>query len=308
MAPTHAAAYRTAEKLIKRWIDRSDSSKNLFLDLPNLEELPPLPPNLLSLSLVNVPKLRSLDLPPLQALSIDGASSLPASAFASLPSSLHTLHIKDTPLPDLRILPQGLKGLYLHLVDLEEFPAGFFPKLALLYIHNVKTLKAIHIPPSLTTLELEKLPLLTELTSFPSTLTSISLQQLPLTELPDFPAGIKNLFIMDLPITTLPPFPSPEVSVVCVQTRMPEELLPLTTTDMTSFGPYTYRSEEIDDWIRRINPILEEMQAKKRTQMRCALYAQELIAVSLSPERVAKWLGKGTVSDWELLDSMFGIM
>lgn len=270
------------------------------IDCTGLSRLPPLPSYVKYLILRNANSLQTLQpLPPqLQSLCIYNSPDFPEEEYAALPETLTELSIVTTPLSDIRKLPQWIKNLWLSNTHITEIPPGLFPHLTKLHIKDDKMIQTICIPENVNRLYIDRVPTLHHIVSFSEKTTEIVLNQLPsLTELPPFPMALLYIKVSNVPLTRLPPFPHTKVYVGLFRTNLPKEIL---------YGKFHDDSQQTYDaeWIKNVNPTLEEMDSQHRIQKRCRLFRSELLAAAHNPDRVAKWLGEG---DWELVDMMLGV-
>ena len=261
-----------------------------FIHCTGRKRLPKIPPNIKELTIYDGTRLKSL--PPLPSnlriLNLWHCREFTAEEYATLPTTLKTLSITAMSVRDITALPQWITRLSLTGTDCEEIPAGTFPNLQYLIVSN-SSVHTICVPPRVEDIILGYLPNLTELPSFPSTL--------------------KSLRLSNVPITMLPPFPNIHVNVCMDTTNLPPELLDINQTIKQTYRGDVLASHNTPDnpsWLARINPILEEYERKGRIQQRTCLIRPELLAAAHCPERVAKWLGEGE-GNWGLVDTMMGI-
>lgn len=288
---------------------------HLEVNCKGITQLPALPPYVTGLSLSNAETLQSLQpLPPqLGLLSIANTPAFSAEDYASLPKSLKKLYIIGTPLSDIRILPQWIECLILGGTQIKDIPEGLFPNLTKLDIVGDDAIETVCIPKNVVDLRLRMMSRLSRISAFSEKATKMDLEDLPrLTALPSFPGSLRELSLFYIPLRFLPPFPHTDIVVKLSHlNNLPKSLLLLKPTVKDLFRT-TVMGEDISqitytaDWITKVNPILKEIEGQVRIRKRCRLIRTELLASAHSPERVAKWLGEGG-GNWTLVDTMLGI-
>ena len=300
-------AYEEVQQLVQRWTEVHPINPRVELRIRNttrimdtLVELPPLPAEVKTLWLENLPMLKTLGKDALPAglkkLHIINCPALPTEVFASLPAGVERLDLRNVNLPDLSVLPKGVQWLHVDLPNLVTIPEGFH-SLTNLSIYRARDMETLHVPSTVTHLTLEWLPALKKLPELPSGLYHITIRNAEaLTELPDLPLTLSYLVLCQTGVRTLPALPK-WISLSLSCNKLPAELLP--------HVPFPDANQMVE-WVASINTWVRT-QTLRRNQERCGMVKRELMLRAFAPERVARWLGEGTEAEWVVVDMMMGV-
>lgn len=209
---------------------------------------------------INLSGLRVESLPPfpadLKKLVWSGSYQSPLVTLPPLPETLETLIIN---IPSLMSLPRFPASLRV-LDCATSTRLTSLPPLPSSLIHlNIRQTQIRRIPP------------------LPHKLVYLNCNQTPVQQLPELPHTLQQLWLEETNVTILPYLPR---SIKFLATHM-TPLLYIRTAEHT-MGQY-----------RNLWNSYHQKQSRVRCQQRTALLRQEIIAKSLHPDRVEKWLEQG---------------
>ena len=168
---------------------------------------------------------------------------------------------------DMSMIPPTCVTLCIQGNCLTSFPAPLPPHLKLLFIeqNNITSIPEGVLPPTLDYLcapynEIASLP-----TTWPPALQSLYLAFNKLPVLPPLPTSIQNVSVMGNPL-----------------------LIPQTDRDLSG--------QPLADYLGRLKAEqdrVEEEASRRRCEERFRLYADELLALALHPDRIDRWAQEG---------------
>jgi Leucine-rich repeat (LRR) protein len=242
----------------------------------------------------------------------------------TFPESLEYFLLMYTEIYKLpNIFPRSLKSIYIYgriyVETLPEFPESL-EKIYLFSLENVKQFPKL--PSNIKELDitgehienideilidsLESLVLYCKGTNkikrLPQNLRGLCLERCDIIKLPELPKTLKTLNIPYTEISELPEELPPELETLIIYDTKIKELpiLPETLTEFFMCGlelesAYIYNdsTDDLKEYIKRVNILTETRISKKRIIQRTVCYKLELIEKAWHPDRICKWIEAG---------------
>uniref|UniRef100_A0A6C0DHF7 Uncharacterized protein n=1 Tax=viral metagenome TaxID=1070528 RepID=A0A6C0DHF7_9ZZZZ len=196
-----------------------------------------------------------------------------------LPYSLKELYADHNPIKhiDGSILPPSLEILVLTRTFIKALPFPLPPKLRYMYASNCK---------------LQSLP-----TTFPSTLTNLSVHNNYITTIPEtFPDSLRIFYASFNEFKRIPDRLPPFLTDMIVAGN--HFLIPQTSNDEKGLALYNYAHK-----VQEAQKTAEEEESKRRIQERTEQLRGDLMEVIYHPDRISQWFQEGVlfhmVSDYD---------
>ncbi len=216
----------------------------------------------------------------LKSLYVNGFINL--ETFPEFPESLEKIDIRfSNTITKLPKLPNNLKELNITGDNIENIQEILNDSLETLVLYGKIVSKIKRLPPRLDGLCFEGSDII-KLPELPKTLKTLNISYTEINELPEeLPPELETLNIIDTKIKELP-------------------ILPETLTEFFMYGlelesAYIYNdsTDDLKEYIKRVNILTETRISKKRIIQRTGSYKLELIEKAWHPDRVCKLIEAG---------------